>query len=128
MDFEDCVYNKMPDGSIMVGGYTLNSILSEHPIMYSNTNTDNNDATINQSGGSYSSIFTDLAVPAGLLYLQQNFKPNNNIKTLVKDIGIIQDSLYDNLIGLVSKTDKRKHNIRSRKVRNNKKNKTRKVR
>ena len=126
MDFEDCVYNKLPDGKIMVGGYTLDSILSEYPIMNSNTNV--NVESI-QNGGNFASLFKDLAVPAGLLYLQQNFNPKSKILSNVGKHGsIIEDSLYDNLVDLVSKNKRIKHNAKTRKERSKKRKQTRKSR
>jgi hypothetical protein len=119
MDFEDCVYNKTPDGKIMVGGYSLNSILSEYPIMNSNTNVSPSD--IQKGGSNFASLFKDLAVPAGLLYLQQNFNSKEKpIGNLVKDAGIIQDSIYDNLVDLVSVKSRKKHNAKTRKEKNKK--------
>jgi hypothetical protein len=121
MDFEDCVYNKTADGKIMVGGYSLNSILSEFPIMNSNTNVAPSD--IQKGGSNFASLFKDLAVPAGLLYLQQNFNAKQKpLGNLVKDAGIIQDSIYNNLVDLVSVKSRKKHNVKTRKERNKKRN------
>lgn len=128
MDFEDCVYNKTDDGNIMVGGYTLNSILTEYPLMYSNAkvdvDTDTTKKQIVQQGGNFTSLFKDLAVPAGLLYLQQNFKPSKDSATsqikVYNEPEVISDSLYDSLLQLVSKNKQRKHNRKSRKERTNK--------
>lgn len=126
MDFEDCVYNKLSDGKVLVGGYTLDSILTEHPIMNSNTNV---NVTNIQNGGSFSSMFKDLAVPAGLLYLQQNFNPQSKIlSNIVKQGEVINDSLYDNLVDLVSKNKRIKHNAKTRKERRKKMKYTRKSR
>ena len=55
-------------GNIMSGGFLINNIFlgGNQPVL----KTINSSKT--QSGGSVSSIFKDLAVPAGLFYLQQN--------------------------------------------------------
>ena len=116
MDFEDCVYNKTNDGKIMVGGYSLNSILSQYPLMISNTNVKAGDIQTGVNG--FSKMFQDLSVPVGLLYLRQSFKPmNDKFKNLVKDIDVIPEDIYDNLINLVSKDSRRKHNSKTRKER-----------
>lgn len=126
MDFEDCVYNKTKDGKVMVGGYSLNSILSQYPLMSSNTNVKAGD--IQSGGNGFAKMFQDLAVPAGLLYLQQSFNPKRDtFKNLVKDVDVIPDGIYDSLVNLVSKDSRRKHNAKTRKERN-KKNKTNKGR
>lgn len=129
MDFEDCVYNKTKDGKIMVGGYSLNSILSKYPIMNSNTNIAPSE--IQKGGSNFAALFKDLAVPAGLLYLQQSFNIKQKpFSRLIKDTDIIKDSIYDNLVDLVSVKSRRKHNAKTRKERSKKKvsSKTRKNR
>jgi hypothetical protein len=148
MDFNDCVYSKNKDGSLMVGGYKLDNILSNSPVMFSNTNTKDhiydyddsgsdsgsdkdtkNTSKNNQDmkGGNFSKVFSDLAVPAGLLYLQQNYNTKNSfVNGITEKVGIIKDDLYDNLINIVSNNKKMKHNIKTRRNNNKKNKKTRK--
>lgn len=126
MDFEDCVYNKTKDGKIMVGGYTLDSILSEYPVMNSNVKENANNI---QKGGNFANMFKDLAVPAGLLYLQQKFKPSSNTFSNIEKKGeVIKDSIYDSLVDIVSEKSRVNHNVRTRKSRNKNSKKTRKSR
>lgn len=78
-------------------GYKLNKI------------TPNIDQQI--GGTNVSSLFKNLAVPAGLLYLQQNINPHEyNIKN-TNDV--IEKSLYDKLLDLASVNEKK--NIKSKK-------------
>ena len=76
-----------------------------------------------QKGGNVSDIFNNLAVPAGLLYMQQSISssfPSNN-----KEDEVITDTLYDRLLGLATGDDKseKKRQTRRKKNKNNKNNK-----
>ena len=140
LDFNNCVYTKTKDGKTNIGGYTVDSIMNSYAPMFSNTNSDmdfsntnsdtNSDIDTNkkmskQKGGHFASIFKDLAVPAGLLYIQQNFNSKKNEKTfetLQDNITTIQESVYDKLLELVSPNERNKYNIKSRK-KNKKSNK-----
>lgn len=117
---EDMIFKKSGGGLITAGGFKIDSILNKSPI---------------QTGGSIGgtsvlSSLKGLAVPAGLLYMQQTIeKPH--ISENVEKMQVIGNSLYDNLLNLAEKnkppTKKRK---KTRKKPNKKtsKNKSRKSR
>ena len=108
-----------PDGSksIVGGGYKVKSFFLKDniPIM----------ATLNESdqtGGKVSSPFENLAVPAGLFYINQKI-PKNDYPP-VSDRKMLSDDIMDKLFGLVEidKKQKRKtrkyiHNIDKKKSR-----------
>lgn len=107
------IYNN-GDG-IMAGGFKLNTIYdSLSPL----------DSFKGQKGGSpllLSSVFSDLAVPAGLFYTQRHFQPNRKyeIQNMEKTV---PDSIHERLLKLVSPKKRLQHNIKTRKQ--NKKNNT----
>lgn len=129
MDFNDCVFSKNKDGKMMVGGYDVTDIMSTDNEMYSPIDDKNSNTNL-KGGTNFANIFKDLAVPAGLLYLQQNFNPKETnygyLKEVTNSATVIKNTLYDNLIELVSNTKKNLHNIQTRKKRSKKHNKTRK--
>jgi hypothetical protein len=120
MDDLDMIYN-MNDGKIMAGGYSVNSILlnDQQPALY-------------QQGGKgtkkVSDRFNNLAVPAGLLYINDNNNDNNNsyknnTDAINDNNSIINDALYEKLLHLAGpetkhsndNTDKYKKQTRSKK-------------
>jgi hypothetical protein len=125
---------------IQSGGYKINSILKKYntPLMRSlNTNSENN----NEKKNKISSIYDELAIPAGLLYLQDVSKKiinNNDIINNMNNLNknsinmdnikynkkeLIDDSLYDKLFKLASLTDnsKNKSKTKSRIIKSNSK-------
>lgn len=119
MDDLDMIYN-MNDGKIMAGGYAVNSILlnDQQPALY-------------QQGGKgtkkVSDRFKNLAVPAGLLYINDNASDNSQINDNESD-AIINDALYEKLLHLAGPeikhtADKHKKQTRSKKGNDKKKNK-----
>ena len=91
--------------------------------------TDNSN---NQEGGNVSSIFNNLAVPAGLLLLQQKTNKTTFSNMYNKEnSGVIDSSLYDKLLNIASgKKEKktkpeRKRKTRTKKSSSNKKTKKR---
>ena len=116
--------------NVMSGGYKIDNLFLQNDI--SPFKTDN---TNNQEGGNVSSMFSNLAVPAGLLLLQQktNKKTFTNMYNK-ENTEIIDSSLYDKLLGIASgkkeKVDKKTKKAQNRKTRakktsSNKKKKTR---
>tara|TARA_X000000368_G_C22999642_1_gene698365 strand:- start:1006 stop:1416 length:411 start_codon:yes stop_codon:yes gene_type:complete len=116
--------------NVMSGGYKIDNIFLQNGI--SPFKTDN---TNNQEGGNISSMFSNLAVPAGLLLLQQktNKKTFTNMYN-TNNTQVIDSSLYDKLLGIVNskketiekKTKKvRKKKTRTKKSSSNKKTKKR---
>jgi hypothetical protein len=159
----DLVFYKDKNGAYMSGGYKIQSQLFENTLNDNNNHKTNDllDALINsnemsslnsksgfsntnqqQQGGStmlFSHTFKDLIVPAGLLYLQHDYKQGSNtsLSNIVKNTEnmIYDNTLYDKLVGLVTPSKRINHNIKSRKmkikIKNTKpkpsKNKTRKM-
>jgi hypothetical protein len=113
---EDFVIYK-ENGNVMSGGYSVNSIiLNNNGSAIHNSN--------NQVGGETvsSSLFSDYAIPGGLLFSTQTPKPN---KYETYNNNIADNSLFDNLLKLIEPNNK-KYNIKTKK--NKAKNKiTRKV-
>lgn len=138
---------------IQSGGYKINSILKKYnmPIMKSlNTNSikktgSNNDNKTDK----ISLIYDDLAIPAGLLYLQNISKQminNNDIIGNMNDLNknsinignsgnskynkneLIEDSLYDKLFKLASSNMDSKNDNSLKNIKNKNKKKTKRVR
>jgi hypothetical protein len=111
MDHLDMIYNTT-DGKTMAGGYSVNSIL------LSKVSVDK------VSADKVSERFKHLAVPAGLLYI--NDTKNINTNTLHESNDIINNELYEKLLSLAQErtSDINKQTSNSKKTkRNNKKNK-----
>ena len=105
-------------GNIMSGGFLINNIFlgGNQPVL----KTINSSKT--QSGDSVSSIFKDLAVPAGLFHLQQN-PTKHFLPSTFGSNEVVEDTLYDKLLKLMEPdNDKRKK--QSKKVKISKNNKT----
>jgi hypothetical protein len=105
-------------GKIMSGGFSINNMFlgGNQPAL----------KTMNsikfQEGGSISSIFKDLAVPAGLFHLQQN-PTKHFLPSTFGSNEVIEDTLYDKLLKLMEPdNDKRKK--QTKKVKKSKNNKT----
>lgn len=109
MDHIDMVYNTI-DGKTMAGGYSVNSILlnEQQPVIYTTggKNTDKIDK--------FSERFKHLAVPAGLLYI--NDSTNTNSIQEDNDASVINDELYEKLLALAQpESGKNKKYTRSKK-------------
>jgi hypothetical protein len=106
---DDLVFNTDKNGDITAGGFSVDSCLLKSGV--SPITTINNGS---QKGGSVSEIFKDLAVPAGLLYMQQSlataYSSGNGDE-------IISDSLYDKLLNLATDKPKVQKKKKSRKNR-----------
>ena len=89
------------EGEIHAGGYLINSDLLKNggaPMQTINNNT-------LSKGGSVSSALKDLAVPVGLLYLQQTMSGK---KYQNKHSEVISDNLFDKLFNLAQVKSKQK--------------------
>lgn len=116
---EDLVIYNQGD-EIMAGGFKINTMFSNgsSPMITNNSNS-------KMTGGSIGSIFSDLAVPAGLLFIQQSYPPKYKFKT--SDSVVIPDSMHDRLLSLVTPRQRLHHNVRTHNKRGSKKRgKTRK--
>jgi len=118
MEEEDFVYTKEHDGTITTNGYSLKNILLENNIGLSKSNK---KSSIKNQNGGFLQLDT-LAVPSSLYMMQRSLLPNSNYFKEEKKVEIIEEGLYDKLLGLVSpsrkkdkkqtkKNKKRKHNI-----------------
>ena len=106
---EDMVYN-MTNGKIMAGGYSVNSLLLNEglPALYEGGG---------QKAGTHAKVsdrFKHLAVPAGLLYINESVsatatKPDTN------ESAVINDKLYEQLLHLAELNNKAKKYTKSKK-------------
>ena len=111
---KDFVYTRDEDGNVQSGGYKIESLLLEKGIPIKPSSQQ-----IKQKGGGVANILADLAVPAGLLYMQQNVTKHYD----TKHYSTVPVDLYDKLLELSKpKKPKNKSLKRSYKA----KNKTRK--
>jgi len=107
---DDLVFNTDKNGNITAGGFSVDSCLLKSGV--SPITTINNGS---QKGGSVSEIFKNLAVPAGLLYMQQSLATSYSSGDGDE---IISDTLYDKLLNLATdkpKVQKKKKSRRNRK-------------
>lgn len=133
MEEQDLVFYKNKDGNIMSGGYLIKSMNNNLTQMV-NSNEKHKDITDNQRGGGLPDILHNLAVPAGLLYLQQTFNTDNNVyennnsntkstknETYKKSNKVVEPSLYEKLVNMVSNNNKKNRKNKTRKNNNRKK-------
>ena len=101
------------DNGFIGGGYKINSFfLNENiPIMttFNKPNTNENADTEQVSG-----FFENLAVPAGLFYINQRTKnkTNDNVQYFYQQHETATDELFDKLFGLVEFDKKKKRKTR----------------
>jgi hypothetical protein len=113
----DMVYNTV-DGKAVAGGYLVNSVLlNEGMAAYGGEKLKNhNNAKVDHS--KVSDRFKHLAIPAGLLYINESI-PNNT--TITNDSTVVNDDLYEKLLKLAG--PKSNKNKQTKKRGNNKKDK-----
>ena len=117
LGIDDLVFSKN-DGKIQAGGFIIQNSLLEKGIPA--ITVQNNK---NMSGGSVSSLFKDLAVPAGFLYLQQNMAQKFYHE---KHPEMINNGIYDKLFKLAQDKPIKKYTKKNKKTKskNTRKNKT----
>ena len=102
-DKQELIFNNEND-RIMCDGFKINNILlnSNNPAFITFNSSKNNN---NLPDNKVSSLFNDLAVPMGLLYIQEKMK-----NPLYKETthSSIDDSLYDKLLTLAQRKSKSK--------------------
>jgi len=123
------VYTLDPTNNYIIGGgYKIESFFlqNEYPTMTTINSSD-------QEGGKVSSIFENLAVPAGLFYnnsYKQQKEDSDDSKKYYKHHEMLPDDLFDKLFGLIEYNKKRQRQTRKSNNKSNKnntnKNKTRK--
>lgn len=131
----DLIFYKNTEGSIMSGGYNVESHMLQNGISPMKT------LNVNQNGGKedkVSSSFKNMAVPAGLYYITQqnpNSKNNKNKEQLnySKEYKELPDNIFDSLYEMIKYDDKKKRKTKKHIVKNdsviestNKHNKTKK--
>ena len=97
------------------GGYKVKSFLLEKNISPMNT-INSKQSDHKQNGGKVSSPFENLAVPAGLFFINQKipkqmYNDNNN---LYKNHETISDDVMDKLFGLANNDNKKRKATRKR--------------
>ena len=103
------------------GGYKIQSSLLENNIAPMTTYN-----TLDQKGGRLSSSFDNLAVPAGLFYINTNKHKNTSNHDYKYDKHtIISDDLFDKLFNLAHNNKKKKQKTKKH-IKHTNKNKTKK--
>lgn len=120
LGLDDLIITKNSNNETICGGFKVNNLLLNS----------NNPALITMNSGKkplnkVSSLFDDLAVPAGLLFINDKMTPRYSEKT----DNIIDETLYDKLFNL-ARINSKKQSKRRLKINTNKntKNKTSKRR
>ena len=110
-----CIYKK--DGQIKALGWNINSELLQNDFPL---------AAHHQTGGGGASTIQNLAVPAGLIILQNMIDSNTKspLNDLLEEPRVISEDLYDKLLNLAGRKKRSSHD--TRKNRPKRKNKTRK--
>ena len=133
----DLVLSKDGNGEIQAAGYRLKSFSSGGNLMKTVSNDDNQ-----KGGDSFQLALNNLAVPAGLFYLQQNLKANSEptrvlnkknkntgtSKTNYECHNVISEGLFESLLAMVEPGERKMVDIKTRKRRGKKANRTRKNR
>ena len=114
--------NKNGEKEYVGGGYKFNSFL-----MQNGTPALTTFNTSEQQGGKVSSPFENLAIPAGLFYINQPIakNPTNKEEQYYKNHEPISDDIMDKLFGLVEANKKQSRKTRKR-ISKTDKHKTRK--
>lgn len=108
------VYNGK-NNQLTAGGFKIDSIYSRH-----NSNLNPLNTYSKQKGGNIISGLKGLAVPAGLLYMQKTMA-NNYFEYQNKD-EVIDEALFDKLLGLASVNNENKTNKKIKSKRHTKRN------
>jgi hypothetical protein len=115
MDTNDMIFNKT-NGKITACGWNINSNLLQNDFPL---------AANSQVGGGAGAV-QNLAVPAGLIILQNMIDSNtkSQLNDLLEEPRVIGEDLYDKLLNLAGRKKRTSHD--TRKNRPKRKNKTRK--
>jgi len=100
----DLVFHKAGDGTIMAGGFSVESIMNHRPVMTFNGQ--------GGGGGSISDIFKGLVIPCGLLYHPTGKDAPRDYQSDSDEEDVASDALIASLLDLVkpkSKPVTRKH-------------------
>uniref|UniRef100_A0A6C0KN65 Uncharacterized protein n=1 Tax=viral metagenome TaxID=1070528 RepID=A0A6C0KN65_9ZZZZ len=112
--------NEDGNNQMIGGGYKIKSFFLNDgiPIM-----TTINDSNQTGEDSKVSNIFENLAIPAGLFYINQKIPKNEFIsENNILNHNMLPDEILDKLFGLVEVDKKRKRKTRKQIIGNNKKN------
>lgn len=103
-------------GNIQSGGYKIDNILmnNDMPAMV----TKNSGKKYKNDSENVSDVFKDLAIPAGLLYLQQ--PPVTKYPQKNSGDEVVEDSLYNRLLKMASEESERNINKKHKKTKRGK--------
>ena len=130
MDSNDMIFQNV-NGTRYTGNYKIHNMFKDSGV---------GPYSFIQNGGSseilMNSVFENLAVPTGLLFLQQTYPSNrkNISQNITKDISVVKDDLFTTLLDLVGTSKHRKNNTsksskrNTRRARKNTNKKSRKIR
>ena len=101
------------NNQIKSGGYSVKSILlnKNSPAL----TTFNKQHGGNNSNNKVSNILHDLAVPAGLFYMNKNTNINNINPVTINNDNTLSDSIHDQLLELLEPNQKQLYSIKTRK-------------
>lgn len=108
----DLVFTKNSKGSINAAGFDINSYLMKSGERAAHVFTDKSKTGGGISGANVSNMFKGLAVPAGLLYLQQNIDKKYPTKSTQEPVS---SSLFDRLLEFASEPQKSTQKTRKKK-------------
>tara|TARA_B100000927_G_C16452072_1_gene464291 strand:- start:217 stop:585 length:369 start_codon:yes stop_codon:yes gene_type:complete len=119
MDKNDLTLYK-EENKIKSGGYSVESFLLN--------NNKSATTTLNtpQNGGTkVSDLYKNIAVPSGLFFLKEK-QTKKQIPIVPLDDNILPETIHDKLLELLSSTEQINHNIKTKRMRSRKHNKTKK--
>lgn len=128
MDNSDFVFTQATDENgnkvIIGGGYKINSyFLKEgNPIM-TTINNENDINNLQNGGKKISSPFENLAVPAGIFYINQKIPKISSIETHYNENhNMLSEDIHDKLLSLVQPITKKKYTRKNNIINDNIKN------
>jgi len=115
MNDDDFVFTKDENGNVVGGGYKIKSYFLQGGIPVMTTYNDTNE----QNGGKVSSPFENLAVPAGLFYVNMRVPKKefeNKSDYHYKPHEMASDEIMDKLYALVEVDKKKKRKTRKNNI------------
>ena len=120
LDSEDFVFYKKENGEFVGGGFKIDSFFLNSgisPMTTQNVNSDVSEHDDNQKGGKVSTPFENLAVPAGLFYVNLRVPKNRDLdkkneEHFYKMHDHLSDEIFDKLYALVDANNKPKRKTR----------------
>ena len=132
MDFDfdmnkDFVFTSDKDGVLSGGGFTIHSELLKDTIYGSEPSNSIQTGGKKSNNSELLNTFKNLAVPAGLFSMPNNpTQKNKNIRYNHNE-EVLDDGLYDKLLGMLEPSKRKLHGMKTRRKReNNDKKKSRK--